>query len=58
LLCEAGFKGTVSRDWGELLMVETDKTCFFNVAGDGYYSTLIAFLYRKVLKTRRAGSSF
>jgi len=52
------FKGTVSRDWGEFLMVEIDKTHFFNVAGDGFYSFLILFSYRKVLKTRRAGSSF
>jgi len=41
-------KGTVSRDWGELLMVETDKAHFFNVAGYGFYSILIAFSYRKV----------
>jgi len=55
---QGSFEGTVSRDWGELLMVEIDKTCFFNVAGDGFYSILIMFSYRKVLKTRRAGSSF
>jgi len=42
------FKGTGSRDWGELLMVETDKTCFFNVAGNSFYSILIAFSCRKV----------
>jgi len=35
------FKGTVSRDWGELLMVKIDKTHLFNVAGDGFYSILI-----------------
>jgi len=29
-------KGTVSQDRGELLMVETDKAHFFNVAGDGF----------------------
>jgi len=36
-------KGTVSRDWGELLMVEIDKTHLFNVAGEGFYLILSAF---------------
>jgi len=54
----AKVQGKVSQDWGELLMVEIDKTRFFNVAGDSFYSMLIAFSYQKVKKTRRAGSSF
>jgi len=36
-------KGTVSRDWGELLMVETDKAHFFNVAGARLFLNLTTF---------------
>jgi len=39
------FKGTVSRDWGGLLMDKMDKTHLFNVAGDGLFSILITFPY-------------
>jgi len=37
-------KGTVSRDWGELLMVETDKAHFFNVARACLFLNLTTFL--------------
>jgi len=36
-------KGTVSRDWGELLMVKIDKTHFFNVAGARLFLNLTTF---------------
>jgi len=39
-------------------MVEIDKTDLFNVAGDGLFFILIAFSWRKVLKTSQAGRSF
>jgi len=43
-LCTFSFvKGTVSREWGEHLMLKTDKIHLFNVAADGLFSILIAF---------------
>jgi len=43
-------KWTISRDWGELLMVEIDKIHFFNAARDGLFLILIAFSSKKVKK--------
>jgi len=37
-------KGTVSQDWGGLLMVETDKMNFFCVAGARLFLNLTTFL--------------
>jgi len=37
-------KGSVSRDWGGLLMVQTDKAHFFNVAGAHFYRNSSTFL--------------
>jgi len=51
-------KGTISRDWGELLMVEIDQTHLFNVAADGLFFILSAFSSGKVLKNWPAGRSF
>jgi len=42
------FKGTVSRDWGGLEMIEIGKRHLFNVAGDGLFLILIAFSCCKV----------
>jgi len=44
------FKGTVSRDWEGLLMVEIDKTHLFSSAGEGLFLNLSAFSYRTVKK--------
>jgi len=52
------FKGTVSQDWRELLMVEVDKIHLFNVAAEGLLLILIAFSLRKVLKKSPAGRSY
>jgi len=43
MLVQNYFKGTVSRDWGGLLMIKTDKAHYFNVAGARLFLNLTTF---------------